>query len=120
MRPDAVVDALDCLDHKGITAWVDGGWGIDALVGEQTREHADLDVVVAQCRLDAAISALRTLGYEHDTIVEPGLPSRVVLVDAHGRHIDLHPVVLDRCGNGWRSEERRVGKECRSRWSPYH
>ena len=23
-------------------------------------------------------------------------------------------------GNGTRSEERRVGKECRSRWSPYH
>ena len=21
---------------------------------------------------------------------------------------------------GFRSEERRVGKECRSRWSPYH
>src|SRR2546425_13143910 len=26
------------------------------------------------------------------------------------------PDVLDT----WRSEERRVGKECRSRWSPYH
>ena len=26
---------------------------------------------------------------------------------------------LCRCG-GSRSEERRVGKECRSRWSPYH
>ena len=27
------------------------------------------------------------------------------------------------CGlsmGGFRSEERRVGKECRSRWSPYH
>ena len=24
----------------------------------------------------------------------------------------------EECGN--RSEERRVGKECRSRWSPYH
>ena len=23
-------------------------------------------------------------------------------------------------GKFWRSEERRVGKECRSRWSPYH
>ena len=22
--------------------------------------------------------------------------------------------------SGMRSEERRVGKECRSRWSPYH
>src|SRR5690554_8216771 len=21
---------------------------------------------------------------------------------------------------GWRSDERRVGKECRSRWSPWH
>ena len=28
--------------------------------------------------------------------------------------IDLPP------GTGDRSEERRVGKECRSRWSPYH
>ena len=27
------------------------------------------------------------------------------------------PVLLDA---GMRSEERRVGKECRSRWSPYH
>ena len=25
--------------------------------------------------------------------------------------------VINTCG---RSEERRVGKECRSRWSPYH
>ena len=24
------------------------------------------------------------------------------------------------CGAAVRSEERRVGKECRSRWSPYH
>src|SRR2546429_5252559 len=28
-----------------------------------------------------------------------------------------HPVVPPSAG---RSEERRVGKECRSRWSPYH
>src|SRR2546427_190953 len=29
------------------------------------------------------------------------------------------PVWLPKLYNG-RSEERRVGKECRSRWSPYH
>ena len=38
---------------------------------------------------------------------------------------DFIPVVAwgplaDRCGRLTRSEERRVGKECRSRWSPYH
>src|SRR3712207_2661437 len=27
---------------------------------------------------------------------------------------------VDMPGYGFRSEERRVGKECRSRWSPYH
>ena len=27
---------------------------------------------------------------------------------------------LDNVNQGSRSEERRVGKECRSRWSPYH
>src|SRR6266498_2058889 len=28
--------------------------------------------------------------------------------------------VLERAAPTMRSEERRVGKECRSRWSPYH
>src|SRR2546430_14997375 len=39
-----------------------------------------------------------------------GLPGRVVIEPLIRRFL---PVVL-------RSEERRVGKECRSRWSPYH
>jgi len=30
------------------------------------------------------------------------------------------PLQLLDHGFVWRSEERRVGKECRSRWSPYH
>src|ERR1041384_3399277 len=30
-----------------------------------------------------------------------------------------YPIMLKASGGG-RSEERRVGKECRSRWSPYH
>ena len=35
----------------------------------------------------------------------------------------LHFIIGGGAGGGWdgtRSEERRVGKECRSRWSPYH
>ena len=42
------------------------------------------------------------------------------------REIDPHVEVFQRFGGeverteGSRSEERRVGKECRSRWSPYH
>ena len=29
-------------------------------------------------------------------------------------------IFLGHCRQSSRSEERRVGKECRSRWSPYH
>jgi len=36
------------------------------------------------------------------------------------RLVDAGVVVFAAAGNNGRSEERRVGKECRSRWSPYH
>ena len=37
-------------------------------------------------------------------------------------NIDFSPIPQDKTFEGLeeRSEERRVGKECRSRWSPYH
>src|SRR2546427_12580707 len=36
-------------------------------------------------------------------------------------HVDRFATALERLGvTKDRSEERRVGKECRSRWSPYH
>src|SRR3989441_3835307 len=39
----------------------------------------------------------------------------------HGTlHSGFHILVGGKMGSGGRSEERRVGKECRSRWSPYH
>ena len=31
-----------------------------------------------------------------------------------------HDIACPLCREKYRSEERRVGKECRSRWSPYH
>src|SRR5699024_8685825 len=37
--------------------------------------------------------------------------------DANGNEVDA---IVSAGPNTWRSEERRVGKECRSRWSRYH
>src|SRR5258708_23720314 len=34
--------------------------------------------------------------------------------------LDLYGEIADHQRDDERSEERRVGKECRSRWSPYH
>jgi lincosamide nucleotidyltransferase A/C/D/E len=101
LTAEDVLAALDLLDDAAIPFWIDGGWGIDALVGTQTRAHADLDIVVPQADCDRAREALAALGYDHDASVEPGLPARLVLRDGSGREIDVHPIVLDDRGNGW-------------------
>jgi len=73
----------------------------------------------------------RALVTLHDEIVVELLhPTRPVLVDlmSEGRRTALRVLEAARqCapelefrGRYGRSEERRVGKECRSRWSPYH
>src|SRR3712207_8922128 len=41
----------------------------------------------------------------------------VASLDAAGSFLQL---TADQLEELYRSEERRVGKECRSRWSPYH
>ncbi|WP_226863290.1 nucleotidyltransferase domain-containing protein [Mycolicibacterium baixiangningiae] len=43
----------------GVRLWVDGGWCVDALVGEQTREHDDLDVAVDRDDLDVLVGSVR-------------------------------------------------------------
>ena len=51
--------------------------------------------------------------------IEAALGPIDVLVNSAGAAKRYPPEELD--ASAWhRSEERRVGKECRSRWSPYH
>ena len=49
----------------------------------------------------------------HDIKVHPEM------FDSNGNVLP-DEIVAFRFENNYRSEERRVGKECRSRWSPYH
>ena len=41
MNADAVVEVLAALENASVQVWLDGGWGVDALLGEQTRGHTD-------------------------------------------------------------------------------
>ena len=41
-----VLTIIGWLTEKETVYQVNGGWGVDALVGRQTREHGDLDVFV--------------------------------------------------------------------------
>ena len=48
-------------------------------------------------------------------------PFILVVINVFKTKADINTEPLALIGkHGFRSEERRVGKECRSRWSPYH
>src|SRR5256886_9725035 len=54
---------------------------------------------------------------------DPSQPSRLVIRPSEARYLFVYPFTKTRPCDMLpkaRSEERRVGKECRSRWSPYH
>ena len=87
---------LDALDLAGVRAGVTGGWGIDALLRRQTREHGDVDLGVPSDSIDAAIEALRRLGY---MIAADERPARIVLESDDGK-VDLHPIVMLPSGAG--------------------
>jgi lincosamide nucleotidyltransferase A/C/D/E len=46
MRAEEMVALYTLLVERGVRVWVDGGWGIDALLEEQTRPHKDFDALV--------------------------------------------------------------------------
>ena len=35
---------LDLLESLDMQFWLDGGWGVDVLYGQQTRLHRDIDI----------------------------------------------------------------------------
>jgi lincosamide nucleotidyltransferase A/C/D/E len=80
---------LDALEGAAVGCWVDGGWGVDALLGRQTRPHSDLDLVVARAQLDHVRSWLAGRGY---AVTRDWLPTAVAFEDGAGREVDLHPV----------------------------
>src|SRR5260370_34664348 len=101
MTESDVIEVLDALAHAGVGACVDGGWGVDALVGRTTRNHYDLDLALDRNDLERARKALEALGYLQDRPVLLGLPIGLALTVVLGRHADLPAVAAAYPGNAW-------------------
>ncbi|NRA75463.1 MAG: hypothetical protein HRU16_05925 [Planctomycetes bacterium] len=81
MRSVDVLEIVGRLENDGIRYWIDGGWGVDALLEEETRSHDDLDLVITRVQSGQAQTALAELGFAHAREIVPGLPARIVLRD---------------------------------------
>jgi lincosamide nucleotidyltransferase A/C/D/E len=98
MTPADVTAVLDTLDSAGVEIWVDGGWCIDALLSEQTRDHDDLDVAVQHADVPKLREALAERGFTE-------VPRRdttewnFVLSDECGHAVDVHSFQVDSRGD---------------------
>lgn len=87
------------LSALGVEVWLDGGWGVDALLMAQTRPHNDVDIVVEEKDLQKVVNMLEASGYA--SVPKPDSRAwNFVMGDVHGREIDFHVVVFDDAGNG--------------------
>jgi lincosamide nucleotidyltransferase A/C/D/E len=96
MGASDVLSVVTALEEAGLRVWLDGGWGVDALVGEQTRDHDDLDCVIALSDAPLARDTLALLGF---TVALDELPTRFVVRDRSDRRVDFHTVTFDTNGN---------------------
>ena len=120
MKAQDVLELYALLREHGVQIWIDGGWGIDALLERQTRPHKDLDAFVAFADLPTMTMVLSQRGFvlkeiwsENRWLRHAGhvrligtdemgseVATAFVLKDTLGHEIDVHVLHIDEYGYG--------------------
>lgn len=98
MKAETVIELLKLFAENEIETVVDGGWCVDALLGEKTREHQDLDIAIEH----KDVPKLRKLLINHGFRDIPRDDTRdcnFVLGDRNGNSVDVHSYTFDENGN---------------------
>ena len=97
MTSSSLVELLQLLESNTILVWLDGGWGVDALLQTQTRAHKDVDIIVS---VSDVPKLQELLGMEGFSVQEGEPPNSFVLANGVGLEVDVHAVNFDNGGNG--------------------
>jgi lincosamide nucleotidyltransferase A/C/D/E len=97
MSGEAAVQLLQLFARSGIDVVVDGGWGVDALLGEQTRPHGDLDIAVEHKYVLKLRTLLESRGYK-DVPRDDTRDCNFVMGDDQGHEVDFHSYTFDAHG----------------------
>src|SRR5437879_3145751 len=71
MTSSALVELLQLFIDSDLEIWLDEGWGVDALLGVQTRPHKDVDLIVRIGDLGKLREILGTKGSLSGTVARP-------------------------------------------------
>lgn len=89
VKLEDAVEIISALENAGIKVFIDGGWGVDALLGYQSRTHNDIDIFIEQQNKDYAVKLLKKYGYS-EKVMEYTTLNHTVWQDDKERIIDLH------------------------------
>jgi lincosamide nucleotidyltransferase A/C/D/E len=90
MSAEDAVALLDRLGSHRVDVCLGGGWGVDALLEEQTREHSDLDVWAPAAHLERLFVAFAAAGLDRVFPWPGDRPWNFVLHDGLRLRVDLH------------------------------
>jgi len=94
MREADVAELYGHLTTHGLVIVVDGGWGVDALLGRQTRPHADLDIALPHDQVPVLRRLATARGYR--AVERPDETEwNFVLGDDARRQLDVHSFTFD-------------------------
>lgn len=96
MRAEDVISLYKLFQENRIEIWIDGGWGIDALLRKQTRLHNDLDIAIYHKDKPKVRKLLEERGYK-DVERNDTSDWNFVLGDGE-REVDIHTFVFDENG----------------------
>lgn len=97
MTAEDVIELYNLFEENGIETWIDGGWGIDALIGHQTRDHNDLDIAIRHSKVGKLRELLEARGYK-DVPRDDTRDCNFVMGDSEGREVDIHTSEFDENG----------------------
>ncbi len=97
MGAEQVIEFVKLLNDNGIVVYIDGGWGVDALLARQTRPHSDLDIAVQHKDVSLIRSLLAARGYQEVTLAD-SWECNFVMGDADEHLIDVHSFTFNKNG----------------------
>ena len=62
-----VISSFGLVGKLDMQFWLDGGWGVDVLYGQQTRLHRDIDIDFDANYTDQLLDLLQERGYQIET-----------------------------------------------------
>jgi lincosamide nucleotidyltransferase A/C/D/E len=97
MQAKTVIELLKLCAEYEIDVVIDGGWGVDALLGRQTRDHEDLDIAIPHKDVPKLRRLLSNIGFS-DVPRNDTRECNFVLGDDLGNLVDVHSYIFDREG----------------------